>query len=152
MSLTNTKINTAKPADKLYKLSDEKGLYLQVNPNGSKYWRLKYRFGGKEKKLAIGIYPEISLTEAREKRDAARKLLANDIDPGLNKQITKNVAKQAEENSFQTIALEWFSKFSVKWASSHSSKILGRLEKNVFPWLGKRPIHEIKSDHQMPLV
>lgn len=87
MSLTNVKISTAKPREKAYKLTDEKGLDLQVNPNSSKYWRFKYRYASKEKKLAFGVYPDMSLADARDKRDAARKLVANDVDPGLNKQM-----------------------------------------------------------------
>jgi integrase len=152
MTLTNIKISTAKPRDKVYKLTDEKGLYLQVNPNGSKYWRLKYRFGGKEKKLAFGVYPDVGLADARDKRDAARKLIANDVDPGLNKQISKRAAKYAAENSFQAIAIEWYTMFSPKWAPSYSSKIIGRFEKNVFPWLGKRPIHEIKAPELLTVL
>jgi integrase len=145
MALTDTKIKAAKPREKAYKLADERGLFLLVNPNGSKYWRFKYRFGGKEKLLAIGVYPDVSLAEAREKRDAARKMLTNEVDPSLNKQITKRAIKQATENSFQAIAVEWFTKFSPKWAPTYSCKVIGRFEKNVFPWLGTRPIHEINA-------
>lgn len=145
MPLTDTKIRTTKPHEKAYKLSDEKGLFLHVTPYGSKYWRFKYRFTGKEKLLALGVYPDVSLADARNKRDAARKLLANDIDPGVAKQILKRRAKLASENTFQTIALEWYAKFSTKWVPSHSNKVLRRLERDIFPWLGNKPINEITA-------
>ncbi len=89
MPLSDTAVSSAKPTDKPYKLSDEKGLHLLVHPNGSKYWRLKYRFNGKEKTLSLGVYPDVGLKDARERRDDARKLLANDIDPGENRKATE---------------------------------------------------------------
>lgn len=143
MPLKDLNIKAAKPREKAYKLSDEKGLYLFIKPNGSKAWRLKYRFLGKEKSLSFGLYPDVSLADARNARDEARKLLAKDIDPGLAKQVSKRSAKDAAENSFEMIAREWFTKFSTKWSSSHGERILRRLEKDIFPWLGKRPIAEI---------
>lgn len=143
MPLKDLNIKAAKPREKAYKLSDEKGLYLFIKPNGSKAWRLKYRFLGKEKSLSFGLYPDVSLADARNARDEARKLLAKDIDPGLAKQVSKHSAKDAAENSFEMIAREWFTKFSTKWSSSHGERILRRLEKDIFPWLGKRPIAEI---------
>ncbi len=145
MSLTHIKISNAKPRSKPYKLADEKGLFLYVAPNGSKYWRLKYRFGGKEKLLAIGVFPEVSLAEARNKRDNARKLLADGTDPGVVKQINKRAALLAAENSFELIAREWYAKYSVKWVPSHGERIIRRLERDIFPWLGKRPIAEIAA-------
>ncbi len=138
-------IRNAKPRDKAYKLTDEKGLYVFIKPNGSKAWRLKYRFLGKEKTLSIGLYPEVTLAEAREARDNARKKLANQIDPGLAKQISKRNAREAAENSFETIAREWYVKFSTKWSPSHGERILKRLEKDIFPWIGQVPISEITA-------
>lgn len=145
MPLTEVAIRKAKPREKAYKLADEKGLFLLINPNDSKYWRLKYRFNGKEKLLALGVYPDTSLANAREKRDEARRLLANNVDPGFAKQVTKHSAQLAAENSFEAVAREWFAKYSVNWAKSHSDKVIRRLERDLFPWLGKRPIAEIEA-------
>jgi integrase len=143
MHLTDTKLRNVKPRDKAYKLADEKGLFLLIMPNGAKYWRFKYRFAGKEKLLAIGVYPDVSLAEARNKRDEARKLLASDTDPSVVKQMGKMTAKLSAENSFEAIAREWFSKHSVKWVESHRDDIIRRLERDVFPWMGKKPIADI---------
>lgn len=149
MSLKDINIRNAKPREKPYKLSDEKGLYLFIKangkPEGSKAWRLKYRFLGKEKTLSIGLYPDVSLADARNARDNARKKLADKIDPGLAKQVSKRCAKDAAENSFEVIAREWYTKFSSKWSPSHGERILRRLEKDIFPWVGKRPIAEITT-------
>lgn len=145
MPLSDTAIRNAKPAEKPYKLPDEKGLYLLVQPNGSKYWRQKYRFNSKEKTLAHGVYPDVGLKAARDKRDDARRLLADGIDPSENKKNQKAVRQGQASNSFEVVAREWFTKFSRNWALSHSTKIIRRLEIDVFPWLGKRPIAEIKA-------
>lgn len=152
MALTDIKIRTAKPRDKAYKLSDEKGLYVYIASNGSKSWRLKYRFTGKEKRLCIGLYPDVSLADARDKRDEARKLLANDIDPGLTKQVNKRNAKLAAANSFEAIAREWYVKFSSKWSPNHSERILRRLEKDIFPWIGRRPTTEITPSELLAVL
>lgn len=145
MALTDTKIRTLKPPEKAYKLSDEKGLFLLVKPSGAKYWRFKYRFAGKEKLLAIGTYPDLSLKDARDMRDDARNLLAKGIDPGLAKQATKKLTKHVAENTFEAIAREWHTKTSPKWTPSHGERILIRMEKDIFPWLGNRPIDEITA-------
>jgi integrase len=137
---------------KAYNLTDEKSLFLFVTPSGGKYWRFKYRFGGKEKKLAFGVYPEVSFAEAREKRDQARKMVANDVDPGVVKQAARNAVMQAAENSFQLVALEWYAKFSTKWVASHGDRTLRRLEKDVFPWIGNRPICEIKAPELLTVL
>lgn len=145
MTLTDTAIRSAKPTDKPVKLADEKGLFLLVHPNGSKYWRQKYRFGGKEKILAHGVYPDVGLKDARERRDEARKLLANDVDPGENRKIQKAAKVERAANSFEAVAREWYSKHSPNWASSHAGKIIGRLENDLFPWIGGRPVAEITA-------
>lgn len=145
MPLKDVTCRNAKPKEKAYKLADEKGLYLFIKPNGTKLWRLKYRFLGKEKSLSIGIYPDVSLQAARNVRDNARTQLTDKIDPGLAKQVSKRSAKEAAENSFEMIAREWYTKFSTKWSPSHGERILRRLEKDIFPWLGKRPIAEINA-------
>ncbi|MDW3681629.1 integrase arm-type DNA-binding domain-containing protein [Cupriavidus sp. CV2] len=143
MPLTDTAIRTAKPTDKTQKLFDGGGLYLEVAPSGGKWWRMKYRFAGKEKRLSFGVYPDVGLKEARERREAARKLLANDVDPGENRKAQKAARFERATNSFEIIAREWFAKQSPGWADSHADKVIQRLEKNVFPWLGGRPIAEI---------
>src|SRR3990167_2198562 len=128
MALTDIKIRSIKPRDKAYKLSDEKGLYLYIAPNGLKSWRIKYRFAGKEKRLCIGVYPDVSLANARDKRDDARKLLANDVDPGVVKQSSKRSARVAAVNSFEAVAREWHAKCaSKKWTPKHAERILTRL-------------------------
>lgn len=152
MPLKDVTIKNAKPRDKAYKLSDAKGLYLYIKPNGSKAWRLKYRFLGKEKTLSIGLYPDVGLAEARNARDNARKKLADKIDPGLAKQVSKRSAKEASENSFEIIAREWFTKYSAKWSPSHGERILRRLEKDIFPWVGKRPIAEITAPELLSVL
>ena len=153
--LTEVAIKKAKPGfnpitktetTNAYKLADGGGMYLEVMPNGSKYWRLKYRFGGKEKRLALGVYPDVSLADARERRSDARKLLANDADPGAVKQAQKMATVALTENSFEVIAREWFIKHSPNWKENHSSKIIARLEKDVFPWIGALPIADISAN------
>jgi len=152
MPLTDIKVRTAKPKQKPYKLSDERGLYLLIAVQGSKYWRLKYRFMGKEKVLAIGVYPDISLSEAREKRDNAKRQLANEIDPGILKQVSKRADQATLENSFEAIAREWFAKYSIAWVKGHSTKILNRLENDIFPWIGKNAISEITAPQLLSVL
>jgi integrase len=145
MPLTDTAIRKVKPAVKPYKLSDERGLFLLVTPGGGKWWRFKYRFGGKEKQLSLGTYPDVGLKDARDRRDEARKLLANEIDPGENRKIQKAAKTEQGANSFEVVAREWFAKYSPGWASSHSDKIIKRLERDLFPWIGNKPISMISA-------
>jgi len=145
MTLTVVEIKSAKPKEKPYKMADEKGLYLLVNPNGSKLWKFKYRFSGVEKKLSFGAFSDVSLAAAREARDEARRQLANTIDPGILKNSIKRSKIMAEENSFEAVAREWHAKFTPKWSKSHGERILIRLEQNIFPWIGKRPIDEVNA-------
>lgn len=140
MSLTELAIKNRKSSEKPIKMPDERGLFLLVHPNGSKYWRLRYSFEGKERLLALGVYPDVSLAEARERRDQARKHLANGVDPGALKKVSKRVSKIASENTFEAIAREWYVKHSKTWVPYHGDRILRRLEKDVFPWLGSLPI------------
>ena len=146
MPLTDTTCRNAKPGPdgKPIKLTDKKWLYLLVN-NAGKYWRMNYRFVGKQKTLALGVYPEISLKDARERRDEARRLLNEGIDPCAHRKAQKAVKVRLSANSFEAIAREWFAKYEPTWAASHSSKIMRRLEADVFPWLGNRPIEEIDA-------
>lgn len=142
MALTDIKVRTAKPTDKQYKLTDGSGMHLLVHPNGSKYWRLQYRFGGKQKMLALGVYPEVSLADARARRDEARKLLANSIDPGDKKKNDK--VEQEEARTFEQLAIEWHAT-NKKWSEEHSRRVLKSLEDNLFPAIGKRNIAELKT-------
>ena len=133
MSLTDTKVRSLKPREKKYKVSDGKGLFLLIAPQGSKYWRFKYTFNGKERLLAFGVYPDLSLSEAREKCHEAQNLLAKEIDPGVAKKVAKRSKILAAQNTFEAIAREWYAKFSARWVPSHGERILKRLEKDVFP-------------------
>ncbi|MHB8790376.1 MAG: tyrosine-type recombinase/integrase [Desulfobulbaceae bacterium] len=142
--LTDTKVRTVKATEKSQKLFDGWGLYLLVTPTGGKLWNLKYRFEGKEKKLSLGAYPDISLAEARQRRDQARTLLANGADPGDTKKAQK-AAGVEETETFEVIAREWHAKFTPSWAASHADKILRRFELYVFPWLGARPVKSITA-------
>lgn len=139
--LTDRAIQNLKPRAKPYKLSATGGLYLLVKPNGSRLWRLKYRIDGREKLLALGVYPNVSLKLARTQRDDARRQLSSGIDPGVQKQIQHTV----EASTFEAIAREWFEKFSANWATTHSEKVIRRLEADLFPWIGKRPISIISA-------
>lgn len=156
MALTDIQVKTAKGKDKQYKLSDGRGLYLIVTPAGGRWWRFKYFFNGKEKSLSFGTYPDISLAEARDKRHEARNQVANGIDPGAERKALKeSLAEQAAviENSFEIVAHEWHTAFSVQdpkkpnkevWTEGHATTIMSRLERDVFPWIGAKPIAEVK--------
>lgn len=149
MPLTDTAIKNAKPGinpagestTKPYKMGDSGGLYLEVSPAGGKWWRFKYRFGGKEKLLSLGTYPDTSLKAAREKRDEARRQLATGIDPGAQRKATKT----AQADTFEAIYREWLDKFSPRWAPNHKANLIRRVEKDILPWLGARPIVELKA-------
>ncbi|MTC70506.1 tyrosine-type recombinase/integrase [Providencia sp. wls1914] len=143
MALTDAKVRAAKPLDKSYKLTDGDGMHLMVHTNGSKYWRLQYRFGGKQKMLALGVYPDISLAEAREKRDAARKLIANGFDPSEKRKEVKE-EQQKEFNTFEKVARDWHAT-NKKWSEGHSHRVLKSLEDNIFAAIGKRNIAELKT-------
>ncbi len=144
MPLSDAKVRNAKPREKQYKLFDGDGLFLLVTPNGKKGWRFKYRFAGKEKLISFGTYPEVSLSDAREKRLAARKQVAADIDPSQVRRAQQQSAVQ-ELDSFEVVAREWHQKFTPTWTEVHAHTTLRRLERDVFPWLGSLPIAEIKA-------
>jgi integrase len=152
MPLSDMAARNAKPREKAYKLSDANGLYLQVEPNGSKLWRLKYRFHGKENRLSFGAYPAVTLAQARERQLDARHVLRNDVDPGELKKHAKRAAVVAGGNTFEAVAREWFVKFSSGWAASHSAKVLLRLENDLFPWLGSRPVASIEADELLATI
>lgn len=144
MKLTIRQIDTTKPKDKAFKLSDGGGLYLLVNPSGSKYWRLKYRFAGKEKLLAIGVYPDISLAQARSRREEAKKLLLEGKDPGQERKLEKLSRQLEVESSFEAIAREWYTRRFDRWSVSYREEMMRTFERDVFPFIGHRPIKDIK--------
>lgn len=152
MPLTDTQIKKAKPGDKARKLFDGGGLYLEVSPKGGKWWRLKYRFGGKEKRLSLGVYPDVSLKQARERRDEARKLLANELDPGEYRKSKRSATVERAANSFELVAREWFTKHSSHWAKTHADRIIRRLERDIFPWVGGKPIADINAPQLLAVV
>ena len=145
MAITDKAARAAKPSEKPYKIFDGEGMYLLVQPDGGKYWRLKYRFAGKEKLLALGVYPEISLAEARQRRAKARGALADARDPSLERQTEKRNQKLGTENAFEPVAREWHLKFKAQWSGEHAERIMRRLEVDVFPWIGRRPIAEVEA-------
>lgn len=152
MPLTDTALKTAKPQEKLYRLSDSGGLYIEIAPSGGKWWRLKYRFEGKEKRLSLGTYPEVSLKDARVRRDEARKLVAAGVDPSAHRQATKAAREAENANTFEVVAREWFSKQSATWAPSHAEKVMARLENDLFPYLGKRPVAAITAPELLTVL
>jgi len=143
MTLTDTAIRKAKPTDKVQRMFDGGGLYLEIAPAGGKWWRLKYRHGGKEKRLSFGTYPETSLAGARAKREDARKLLAAGVDPSEHRKAGKAAGQERAANSFEVIAREWLAKYSPTWAASNAERMVARFERDLFPWLGTRPIADI---------
>lgn len=152
MPLTDTTVRTAKAKDKQYKLSDSAGLYLLVQPNGKKYWRLKYYFAGKEKLLSIGVYPVINLSEAREQCLLAKKQLGNNIDPSEYKKGQKLKNSVNTENSFKSIAIEWHNNQKQRWTERHAIYVLRRIKADVFPILASRQINEIKAPELLAVL
>ena len=145
MPLTETAIKNAKPKEKDYRLADEKGLFVLVTTAGGKLWRLKYRFEGKQKLLALGKWPEITLKEARERRDEARKLLAYGIDPSEERKAEKAAREAEAVNNFEAVAREWFAKWSADKSATYAPKVISALEIYVFPWIGALPIAGIDA-------
>jgi hypothetical protein len=134
--LTDTAIKAAKPKEKPYKLGDSLGLFLAIQPTGAKWWRLKYRHAGKEKLLSLGVYPEVSLKKARERRDDARKKLSNGIDPSAERQAERQSATTASANTFEAIGREWHTTFSPTWVDTTAFRVLSSLERDAFPFIG----------------
>jgi len=143
MPLTDTAIKAAKPKDKSYKLSDSGGLYLEVAPSGGKWWRYKYRFEGKEKRISLGIYPDVSLAKVRELHKSARALLAEGTDPSADRKQEKATKKLNTANSFELVAQEWAQSYFTYKTESHRKRTMRRLELYIFPWLGSKAISEI---------
>ncbi len=145
MPLSATAIEKAKPHEKPVKLFDGGGLFLLIQPSGRKWWRFKYRFQGKEKLLSLGVYPHISLAVARKRRDEAKELVAQGIDPSVERKISKAAETGTGENTFEAIAREWLAKNSPVWSPGHTYKITRRLELNIFPWFKGRAIESIAA-------
>ena len=145
MPLKDTNCRNAKPQDKPYRLYDEQGLYLEVQPNGGRYWRLKYRFLGKEKRLVLGVYPEVGLQEARRKRDDARVQLAGGQDPSPQRRMAKVVSQLDHQHTFESVAKQWLTIRESNWDPEYTCTVRQRLELNAYPWLGKLPISSIRT-------
>jgi integrase len=147
MALTVTAIRNAKPTSKAFKLYDEAGLFMQVTPSGGKWWRFKYRFDGKEKLLSFGTFPDVSLADARARRDQARKLLSNEppIDPSEERKAVRASNQSNAANSFEAIAREWLASNMSDKSQSHQDRLLRRFELYLFPWVGSKPITEITA-------
>jgi len=151
-TLTAVAIRNAKPGAKPVRLFDGGGLYLEVMPTDSRYWRMKYRFAGKEKRLAFGVYPEVSLAEARTKRDAARLALREGRDPGLEKKVARRTARLSAATTFEAVAREWLASQRRKVTPATYAKAERVLEANVFPWIGHRPVAEIDAPELLAVL
>lgn len=161
---TDVTLRNIKPTDATFRLNDGDGLYLLIKPNGAKWWRLDYSIGGKRKTLSIGVYPDTGLKAARDKADEARQLVAAGTDPSDVRKASKAQQAKALEadrriadglpavDSFEEVGREWFGKFSVEWAVSHADKIIRRLERDIFPWIGKRPIAGINAPELLSVL
>jgi integrase len=152
MSLSDAKVRNAKSGSKPYKIADGEGLFLLIVPSGSKYWRLKYFFADKEKLLALGVYPEITLSDAREQRAQARKALAAGSDPAEARKEAKRLATLRNANAFETVAREWFDKRKHEWAPASAKTTLARLERHILPKLGARPIAGIAAPEVLAML
>ena len=164
MPLTDAEIRNTKPSDKEQYLFDNDGLYIQIRPNGSRWWRFKYRFEGKPKLLSLGVYPNVSLKDARVAHINARKLITTGIDPSAQRKQSKTATKQKHEiarrvaegipleNSFQAVAMEWFDKQTHTWVPHHAKDVKRRLEINIFPYIGARPIVEIEAPELLAAI
>jgi integrase len=151
IQLSETKVRNAKPEGNEYRLFDGGGLFLLVTPTGGKYWHFKYRHDGKEKRISFGPYPEISLADARTRRDEARKQIVNGIDPGAVRKAMKQ-AETAETETFEVIAREWHMKFTPTWSTTHAVTMMARMERDLFPWIGARPVNEVKAPELLAVL
>ena len=152
MPLTAIQCSSAKPKEKPYRLADSGGMYMEVMPNGSKYWRLKYRLLGKEKRLALGVYPAVSLAEARESRDIAKKMIKAGEDPCFAKKEGRRKKVLNAENTFKAVATEWHKAHLARWSENYGKEIIHRLEQDVFPHIGNRPIADISPMELLEVI
>ena len=145
MPLTANEVKHLKAEPKTKRYYDKEGLYLEVTPKGRKYWRVKYRFQRKEKRLSCGVYPEVTLKEARQRCQSCKKLLGKGVDPAKESRVRRETAGQVADDTFQFVALEWHEKNKHTWTAKHTERILTRLENNIFPWLGKQSMDSITA-------
>jgi len=152
MALTPIAIRNAKPRGKAYKLADEAGLYLLIKPDGARYWRFKYRFAGKEKLLALGVFDEVSLAKARDDRDEAKRKLRDGIDPGAERKTRKLHDKHAAANSFKAVAEEWMTRQRSRWTAGHAERVKRSLERDLYPHIGTRPIAALNPPEMLAVL
>jgi integrase len=152
MPLTDTIARNAKPAAKTVRMFDRDGLYLEVSPRGGKWWRLKYRYAGKEKRVSLGVYPEVNLKKARARTIDARQLLDAGVDPSENRRAAKAAQVQGAANSFEVVAREWIDQQMKSWVRGHGERILTRFERDIFPWIGARPIADLTAPELLTTV
>lgn len=145
MSLTDLQVRKAKSDGRTRRVFDGHGLYVEISPKGGKWWRMKYRYHGREKRLSFGTYPAVSLQAARQHCEDARRLLAQDLDPGARRRAEKRAQAESGANTFEVVAREWFDKYRPRWVEGHASRILLRMQNDLFPWLGRRPIAEVTA-------
>ncbi len=150
--LSKLLIEKTKHGSKTIRLWDGRGMYLEISPKGGKWWRLKYWFDGRERRMSLGVYPDVSLADAREKREEARRKVAAGIDPAEMRKAEAIALVESTENTFEAIAREWFGMFSKQWAASHADKIIRRLELYVFPWIGARPVKSITAPELLAVL
>jgi integrase len=153
MPLTELQIKNAKPLPgKSVRLFDARGLYLEVSAAGGRWWRLKFRYAGKEKRLSLGVYPETSLKEARARCDEARKLLSEGVDPSQQRKVDRLVRVERSEDTFEITGREWYGKQAETWNPEHAKRVLSRLERDIFPFLGGRPVTEIETPELLAVL
>jgi integrase len=152
MALTDVKARGAKALEKPYKLTDERGMFLLVNPTGSKLWRFKYRIHGREKLLSLGQYPDVGLRDARERREEARKLVAAGQDPSEHRRSVKQSKRREATNTFEAVARDWHSRQAGSWTEDHARRVLTRLERDAFPWVGRRPVSHVDAAEILELL
>lgn len=148
MPLTDTTLRNAKPSEKQIKLFDGHGLFLLIAPSGTKAWRLKYSFHGKEKLISLGLYPTVSLKEARERAATARKDIENGIDPSEKRKLKKSAC----QNTFEGVALEWHEQNKHKWSEVYAKTIMHRMKRNLFPQIGSKPVHLVSAPELLALL
>ena len=152
MPLDALTLRNAKPQAKSYKLADGGGLHVEVTPAGGKWWRYRYRFGGKEQQLSLGTFPDVSLKDARERRDDARRLVTNGVNPSEQRKARKAAGEGRAANSFEVVAREWFAKQSPLWEATYAEGIRARLDNDIFPWIGARPIDELTAPELLSVL
>ena len=152
MPLTDSIARNAKPAAKTVRMFDRDGLYLEVSPRGGKWWRLKYRYAGKEKRVSLGVYPEVNLKRARARTIDARQLLAEGVDPSENRRAAKAAQVEGAANSFEVVTREWIDNQMKSWVRGHGERILTRFERDIFPWIGARPIAELTAPELLTTI